>query len=456
MAEDGSKGYDNLGEKIEEHEHEYSLPNGEKQRIKIEKIKTRGNTGEILIVRRNNRKGFKPGALNNVLHLLETKALRDLASVDTPDYVMIVDADHEPGRNRFLRLFLCETKECREFENKPLDQNTYEKLDEKLKKYETVGRELLNLDSYKLRSKTMDDPNSLITRAVELMEYHRKFVPNIAVVQGYQNHYADPNKGLDLLVKAAHILAQYTVILRSPKIKIEVIDKDDGRKMVYEPRENSLALKLFNRIFLRKYRKVNEFEENGKTYRAYVSSHMFPLFTGSSGIIRGDLLTKYRFADGVFTNHQSVTEDWELSIRLQRDGYLIFATHQLETWGRPPENNKVYKKQQYRWAYGTTRDIKHHFREIMRNKNLGYPEKIGFIGQISHYLGGITIPTGFIGLLAAYLTIGLMYYISAPSLSQFIYFASATLYPERFYKVPIKEIIKKTISYDTCLWKSYC
>jgi len=40
-------------------------------------------------------------------------------------------------------------------------------------------------------------------------------------------------------------------------------------------------------------------------------------------MIRGDLLLKHKFADGIFTEHQSVTEDWELSIRSQRDGYYI-------------------------------------------------------------------------------------------------------------------------------------
>jgi len=58
----------------------------------------------MLVVRRGNRGGFKSGALNNVLHLIETGALRDLGGVGTPDYFMIVDADHEPSRSKSLRL----------------------------------------------------------------------------------------------------------------------------------------------------------------------------------------------------------------------------------------------------------------------------------------------------------------------------------------------------------------
>jgi len=233
VAEDGVKEYDHLGNEGEAHEYEYPLPNGVIQRVRIERIKLRKDLSrtldEVLIVRRDNRAGFKPGALNNVLYLIETRALRDLGGIETPDYFMIVDADHEPGRNRFLRLFLCESKECKEFENKPLDSITYDKLDEKLRRYEVTGKELLGLDSYRLDSRVMDDPNSLVTRAVELIEYHRKFVPQLAVVQGYQNHYVIQGS-MDKLVRASHILAQFNLILRSPKIKIEVIDKNTGER----------------------------------------------------------------------------------------------------------------------------------------------------------------------------------------------------------------------------------
>ena len=103
-----------------------------------------------------------------MLHLVETETLRDLAGVEKPDYIMIVDADHEPGRNRLLRLHFCETKECREWENKPLPLDLYERMDERLRPYEELGRELLGIESYRLRSRLMDDPDTLVTRAVEL------------------------------------------------------------------------------------------------------------------------------------------------------------------------------------------------------------------------------------------------------------------------------------------------
>jgi len=161
IAEDGGKSYDHFGARKTGYEYEYLLPSGDKQKVIIEKIKLKSapskTLDEMLVVRRSDRTGFKPGALNNVLHLIETGALRDLGGVEAPDYFMVVDADHEPGRNRFLRLFLCESRECREFDNKPLDSSTYDKLNEKLKKYEIVGKALHMLISILLISRLIVD-----------------------------------------------------------------------------------------------------------------------------------------------------------------------------------------------------------------------------------------------------------------------------------------------------------
>jgi len=462
IAEDGEKSYDHFGNKKIEYEYDYFLPNGNRQKVRIEKIELKDVSNktldEILIVRRDNRAGFKPGALNNVLYLIETGTLKDLGGIEKSDYFMIVDADHEPGRNRFLRLFLCESEECKEFENKPLDSSTYDKLDEKLRRYEDIGKDLLGLDSYRLNSRIMDDPNSLVTRAVELAEYHRKFVPQLAVVQGYQNHYVIQGS-MDELIRASHILAQFNLVLRSPKIKIEVIDKNTGGVKVYEVKENGL-LKPISKLLYNKFKKINKFEENGKIYNVYISNHGFPLFTGSSGIIRGDLLLKYKFADGVFTEHQSITEDWELSIRLQRDGYYIFATHQLETWGRPPETLKAYLRQQERWAEGTIRDIKYHFWNIMKNKNLGFTEKFGFMFQGGHYIGALLfiLTNTLAPIIFLYITPSILFDIKIYLWN--IYYFTANIIPERVHNVDIKEILARMFTtapvYSKAIIKGLC
>ena len=398
VAEDGNKSYDFVSDTVEKEEHEYKIPNKDFRRcITIEKKRPEnGNLDEILVVRKKDRKGFKAGALNNVIHLVDLGIIQEELNTEKPDYVMIVDADHEPGRNPLLGWILGKKCKIRRIEeNKPLKEEDYRKLDDLLKHFEGEGKEILTLDSYKLKSKLMDDPNSLVTRLVELMEYHRKFIPWLAVVQGYQNHYANQQKGLDLLVKSAHIIAQWDIKLRSARIKIEVENLENRERKNYSNRMETRLTAILNR----KWRKNNEFIENGKKHRAYISNHRFPLFTGSSGIIRFDLLPKYKFADDIFNNYLSVTEDWELSTRLQKDRYLVMATHQVETWGRPPENFETYKKQQYRWAYGTMKNIKHHFKNILNSNNLEFDEKFGFLAQISHYIGGLLQPLIYMGIV---------------------------------------------------------
>jgi len=416
VAEDGEKSFDYLGEGMD-CTYDYTLPDGKRQTVRIEVW------WRAVVVRRDNRRGFKPGALNNVLHLIETGVLRDLAGVETPDYVIVVDADHEPGRNRLLRLLLGK----REYENKPLDDAEYEKVGGLLKRYEEVGREILNVDSYRLEPRAMDDPHAFVTRAVELAEYHRWLVPRLAMVQGYQNHYA-VGGGLGGVVKATYVLAQYALALRSPSVRVV----RDYRR-VHGPRNRPSRLRRFKHV-----KKVVRYDG---IYRVYVSGHSFPLFMGSSGIIRGDLLLKYKFADGVFTPYLSITEDWELSIRLQTDGYYIFATHQLETWGRPPESIRAYLSQQERWAEGTMRDIRRHFWRVMKSRHLGPVEKLGFLYQASHYVGGFLFLEA-IALTSALVALGLL----APTLDlalQSAYYLSANVVPDRLYGAKTKDLLAK-------------
>jgi len=82
----------------------------------------------------------------------------------------------------------------------------------------------------------MDDPKSLVTRAVDLIEYHRKSAPQLAVVQEYQNHYVIQGS-MNKLIKASHILARFNLVLKPPKMKIDVIDKNTRKRRVYEVRE---------------------------------------------------------------------------------------------------------------------------------------------------------------------------------------------------------------------------
>ena len=101
VAEDGNKSYDFVSDTVEREEHEYRIPNRDVRRcITIEKKKPKnGNLDEILVVRkyiedkkdyRKDRKGFKAGALNNVIHLVDFGIIQEELNTEKPDYVMIV------------------------------------------------------------------------------------------------------------------------------------------------------------------------------------------------------------------------------------------------------------------------------------------------------------------------------------------------------------------------------
>ena len=93
VAEDGNKSYDFVSDTVEKEEHEYKIPNKDFRRcITIEKKRPEnGNLDEILVVRKKDRKGFKAGALNNVIHLVDLGIIQEELNTEKPDYVMIVE-----------------------------------------------------------------------------------------------------------------------------------------------------------------------------------------------------------------------------------------------------------------------------------------------------------------------------------------------------------------------------
>lgn len=378
VLEDGSLSYDKYGD-VSRFSYEYVSPNGKLLKVLLEKIslKSRGySLGSFIVVRRDSRDGYKAGAYNNLVELIDKAVLEEAYGIDRPDYMVAVDADHEPGRNPWLRLLLGKTLYKTE-----LSSSEYEKLKKILISYEETGRELLDIEEYELDPRVMDDSSSFITRAVELMEFHKPLIPRLAVIQGYQNHIGGKDGVLDLLVYSSHVLSQYAMITRSPIIRVEVTrGNDKSTRMVHETSRG-----LFKKLIYRKWIISNEVVRGDKSYRVYVSEHAMPLFTGSGAILDYDVVSKYKFSDGVFTDHSSLTEDWEFSVRITKDKHLILATHQIETIAKPPRDISTYRRQQFRWAYGTVSDIKRRYREVMDSREITRLTKLSYLIQGSYY-----------------------------------------------------------------------
>lgn len=377
VLEDGSRSYGSYGEVVKR-SFEYVDPMCKRREVFIEEIyinkrSIESSIEKFYVIRRKSREGYKAGALNNFIYLIEEGVIGDLTGYSKPEHLIIVDADHEPGGNPLVRLLV--GKKVHETD---LNPDELRRAKEKLLKFEDFGREVLGVDEYRLDPGLMNNPVSFITRAVELMEYHRYLIPKLVVVQGYQNHLFRKPSSLDLYVYSMHVLSQYALLFRTPMVKLELIK--GGKRVVRETGSS-----LFKKLLFTNWRLVNTLNDGGKIIRVYLSSHAIPIFTGSSGILVYDIISKYMFADGVFVNNSSLTEDWELSVRLLKDGFLIFATHQIETWAKPPANTSSFLKQQYRWAYGTISDVKKHYGNVMKSSNLPLISKVSFVTQAMYY-----------------------------------------------------------------------
>jgi len=79
----------------------------------------------------------------------------------------------------------------------------------------------------------------------------------------------------------------------------------------------------------------------------------------------------------------------------------------------------------------------------MKNKNLGFTEKLGYVFQSSHYIGAPIMIMAFSFIPIAIKLASVEYFLTPISISLTSYYTIATYLPEKLYKAPIDEIVKK-------------
>jgi len=103
------------------------------------------------------------------------------------------------------------------------------------------------------------------------------------------------------------------------------------------------------------------------------------LIAGSVYMIRADLLREYGWGT-------SITEDFELTLRLYKDGYKVIFTPYIQAPAECPSTLKRLIRQRMRWAEGHTFNIKNMFGKLFRSPNLTFKEKLEFCYLSPYYL----------------------------------------------------------------------
>jgi len=111
------------------------------------------------------------------------------------------------------------------------------------------------------------------------------------------------------------------------------------------------------------------------------------MIAGSVYMIRADLLRKYGWST-------SITEDWELTCRLYKDGYKVQYTPLIQVPAECPSTIPRLVRQRERWAEGHTYNAKKHFWAIMRSKKISIREKLEFLYFAPYYLQSVFFMIG--------------------------------------------------------------
>src|SRR5205814_4275131 len=110
--------------------------------------------------------------------------------------------------------------------------------------------------------------------------------------------------------------------------------------------------------------------------------------------IRADLLRQLGWG-------RSLTEDWELTLRLYEldykvafTPYAVVPTECVATFGR-------LARQRMRWAEGHSFNVRRYFFSILGSKQLGWMEKLEFVYYSTYYLQAVFFIFGTISWLLA-------------------------------------------------------
>ncbi|TMF65648.1 MAG: glycosyltransferase family 2 protein, partial [Chloroflexi bacterium] len=111
------------------------------------------------------------------------------------------------------------------------------------------------------------------------------------------------------------------------------------------------------------------------------------MLSGSVYMIRADVLRKLGWST-------SITEDWELTIRLYLAGYKVLYTPYIQAPAECVSTVQRLVKQRMRWAEGHTYNVKKYFFQVISSPNLSFKEKLEFCFYAPYYLQSVLFSFG--------------------------------------------------------------
>ncbi len=106
---------------------------------------------------------------------------------------------------------------------------------------------------------------------------------------------------------------------------------------------------------------------------------LLKMIAGTAYMIRADLLREVGWG-------HSLTEDWELTLRLHLRGYKVVYTPYAESPAECVGTFGRLARQRMRWAEGHTYNVRRRFVEVMRSSRISPLEKLEFVYYSAYYL----------------------------------------------------------------------
>jgi cellulose synthase/poly-beta-1,6-N-acetylglucosamine synthase-like glycosyltransferase len=123
------------------------------------------------------------------------------------------------------------------------------------------------------------------------------------------------------------------------------------------------------------------------------------MVAGSVYMIRADVLKRYGWTG-------SITEDWELTLRLYEHGHKVLYTPLIQAPAECPSTLAKLISQRMRWAEGHTYNVKKHFIPMLLSPKVGIREKLEFLYFAPYYLQSAFLILGTFSWLTSDIFLG--------------------------------------------------